>query len=417
MTYSSLSVSQRGCLLALVTFILILYIYCLVKMLEHGRYMVDIVIVAIMTMVAFTVFQVMVMYQQGDLEGLDIQARILALILIFLLSYVIFLHYNIAKWHSEHLSGMSVKEAFDKLPAGLMFYGGSGIPIMVNETMDRLSRNALGDPVTDGRIFWEKLKESTREGVKEDEDYVIVKARDGGVYGVTRSILNIRGHEVFELTAIDISREYELTEEYEMKRDQARILNTRLKALMGTIEYVTMNKELLQLKAALHDNIGQSILIAKRYLYAPGSVEKKRMLDFWSDNIGHLTNDDPEEWELPYYVISKEADRLGIRLDIIGDLPDDPELIPVVDAAISVHIGNTLKHADGTGATVLARKTGSHYVISFTNGGKPTGERIVERGGLSNLRREVEAVGGRMEVLSSPYYILRVILPEKVKKI
>ena len=76
-----------------------------------------------------------------------------------------------------------------------------------------------------------------------------------------------------------------------------------------------------KLKTSLHDNIGQNILIAKRYLYAPDSVDKKRMLEFWKDNVRHLVNDEPEEWELPYYVISKEADLLGIRLNIIGELP------------------------------------------------------------------------------------------------
>ena len=96
---------------------------------------------------------------------------------------------------------------------------------------------------------------------------------------------------------------------------------------METIEYVSMNRELLKLKTALHDNIGQSILIAKRYLYSPDSVDKKRMLEFWQDNARHLVNDEPEEWELPYYVISKEADRLGIRLKILGELPKEQELI------------------------------------------------------------------------------------------
>lgn len=415
MTYASITSNERGIFLAIVTLILILYIYSFVKMLEYGRYMVDIVIMGIMTLLAFSLFQAMVMYQQEDIRRLEIPVRALWLIIIFLVSYVGFLQSSISRWHNEHISGMSVKEAFDKLPSGLMFYGPGGIPIMVNNEMQELARNILNGPVTDARIFWNRLVESAPDNIGADENNLIVKVTDGRVFSVKRNVLNIQGNEVFELTAVDISREYELTEELEVRRDKARVLNTRLKALMGTIEYVTMNRELLQLKTALHDNIGQSILIAKRYLYAPASVDKKRMLDFWSDNIKHLTNDEPEEWELPYYVISREADRLGIKLDITGELPDDPELIPIVDAAISVHIGNTLKHADGTKASITTRKTENHYIISFTNDGKRPEGKITEGGGLTNLRREVESVGGRMEVLSTPGYMLRIILPSENK--
>ena len=82
-----------------------------------------------------------------------------------------------------------------------------------------------------------------------------------------------------DLIRCDID-EYELSRKLAAGQEKARGLNIRLKALMGTLEYVTMNRELLQLKTSLHDNIGQCILIAKRYMYSPESVDKQRMLDF-----------------------------------------------------------------------------------------------------------------------------------------
>ena len=55
-------------------------------------------------------------------------------------------------------------------------------------------------------------------------------------------------------------------------------------------------------------------------------------------------------------------------------------------------------------------KAGNH-IISFTNNGKRPEGKVREGGGLTNLRREVESAGGRMEVLSEPNYMLRIILP------
>ena len=276
--------------------------------------------------------------------------------------------------------------------------------------MRSISHDLLGNWITDAGAYWDEIKQKCTED-EIPEDKAIVQSRDGKAYSFSRSLMRIKNTDVYELTAVDISNEYELSRELAVSREKARGLNIRLKTLMGTIEYVTMNRELLQLKTSLHDNIGQCILIAKRYLYSPESVDKQRMLDFWRDNIRHLTNDEPEEWELPYYVISKEADRLGIKLNIIGELPSESRLIPVVDAAISVHIGNTLKHANGTEATVAVRKKAACYEISFSNNGRQPDGEVKEKGGLKNLRSQVEAAGGKMEIISSPEFEMRITLP------
>ena len=286
---------------------------------------------------------------------------------------------------------MSVNEAFDRLPAGLAYYTAGGVPILVNEAMQELSRNIFGGPVTDAHEFWKNLKSHDIEGAAGDDESAIVRAGDK-IYSIRQRALHISGIEVYELTGADISKEYGLTRELEEKRDRARVLNIRLKALMETLEYVSMNRELLKLKTALHDNIGQSILIAKRYLYAP----------------------EPEDWELPYYVISKEADFMGIRLNIIGELPKERELIPIVDTAVSAQISNTLKHTNGNEITISVSETGDEYILSLKNDGEATGGRAEPKGGLENLRRKLEEAGGRMEIISSPDFILKITLPKGI---
>ena len=49
--------------------------------------------------------------------------------------------YDIVVWQRTNISAMSVKEAFDRLPTGLAYYTPSGVPIMVNEAMQQLSRS------------------------------------------------------------------------------------------------------------------------------------------------------------------------------------------------------------------------------------------------------------------------------------
>ncbi|MCR4740930.1 MAG: hypothetical protein K5886_11820 [Lachnospiraceae bacterium] len=412
MTYTTLPEPARGCLLAFATLILIMFIYCIIRMLDAGRRNIYLVCTCVMSALAFSLYQGMVMYQQEDLASFDVPVWMIITVLVILLMYCAYIQYNIVVWQRSNITGMSVKEAFDRLPAGLAYYTESGVPVMVNETMQEISRSISGEGVRDACAFWERIKTCDRGDVSKDADSAIVRIKDNRIFSIRRRSVTAGGARVYELIASDISREYELTNELEIKRDRARVLNTRLKALMETIEYVSMNRELLKLKTALHDNIGQSILIAKRYLFAPDSVDKKRMLEFWQDNARHLVNDEPEEWELPYYVISKEADLMGIKLNIIGELPGERELIPVVDAAVSAQVSNTLKHTNGTQVTIEVADKGTGYCLSLKNDGEMPDGEIEPRGGLKNLQSEIRAVNGSMEIIYSPEFILKITLPK-----
>lgn len=412
MTYTMLPELTRGYLLAIATLVLIVYIYCIVRMLDAGRRNAYLVCTCLMFAAAFSLYQGMIMYQQEDLASFDVPIWMIVTALVILMLYISYIQYNIVVWQRSNITGMSVKEAFDRLPAGLAYYTDSGIPVMVNETMQEVSRSVQDAGVADASAFWEKIKTCDCEDISNDDDSSIVKTEDNRIYNIKRRTVMTSGFRVYELVASDISREYELTHELEAKRDKARVLNTRLKALMETIEYVSMNRELLKLKTALHDNIGQSILIAKRYLYSPESVDRKRMLEFWQDNARHLMNDEPEEWELPYYVISKEADLMGIKLNVIGELPKEKELIPVVDAAVSTQVSNTLKHTSGTQVTIAVTDMGNSYRLRLNNDGEmPEGE-IEPQGGLKNLSSEIGAVGGSMEIVYSPDFALEITLPK-----
>ena len=412
MSYTELTVIQRGIILIFTELILFLYFYFFLKMLTLVRKVTDILIPGLMFGITFLIFQFLVMIQEKDISP-DFEIPLFSLIAVLaaLMLYSFYMGVRIRRWQKNHISAMSVKEAIDRLPTGILIYTKKGSTLMMNETAIGLCRDLFGTVVVDVTQVYERLKERSDASLAGKDSGLTIRDSRGRIFEIRKKNIEIEGTELTELTTVDISRECELTEELKKRQDRARVLNARLKNLMATIEYVTMNRELLKLKTELHNNIGQCILTAKRCVVTPGSVDKEHMIRFWKQNIRHLIDDSPEEWEQPYYVISKEADRLGIKLDLIGELPTEQKLIPIVDAAVSVHIGNTLKHADGTEATIAVRTTGESYVISFTNNGKQPEEEIREGGGLTNLRNEVENAGGSMEIRSVPAYELKIILP------
>ena len=102
---------------------------------------------------------------------------------------------------------------------------------------------------------------------------------------------------------------------------------------------------------------------------------------------------------------------LGIELEIVGKLPEEENLLPVIEQAISTHVTNVLRHADGTHAIVRIEEDEDMYRIAFRNDGRPPQGEIRETGGLANLRRKVESAGGRMEITAKPEFEMRLYLP------
>ncbi len=84
----------------------------------------------------------------------------------------------------------------------------------------------------------------------------------------------------------------------------------------------------------------------------------------------------------------------------------------IIETALTVHVTNVLRHAGGTKAFVETKKTHSgNYILELSNDGFHPEGPIIETGGLLNLRREVEQMGGTMEIESVPEFKLRLTLP------
>lgn len=339
----------------------------------------------------------------------------LLLLVALLTIFAVAEHYRIVKWSRTHVTAASIKEALDALPMGLCFALPSGLPLLINETMEELGKSLFEKNLLDAWQAWENLKSGHVKGLLKDGEEPIYELSDGRVYGFRREELRLKEGIVYAIFATNLTEEYSKTRELEEKQKKAGVINARLKSLLGTIEYVTMSRELLQLKVALHDNLGRSLLSAKRYVLNPDAVDPKELLSIWKQNLSHLIGEAPEEWQIPYYVTKKEAASMGIELQIVGTLPEEERLLPVIDQAISTHVINVLRHADGHVAMIHVWESEKEYNVTFTNDGNAPAGEIKETGGLGNLRRQVEALGGSMELSGVPKFKMTLNLPKKDK--
>ena len=419
MTYLELSVMVKG-MLALWTmfvWILLLYNYFCLLQIGNGRSRKR---CAVLNILAFAVLLVQerMRFENRSWEGIG--ALPAAAVVLFLLVLTILAcaeQGRIVRWNRSRISDASVKEAMDRLPAGLCYALPEGLPLLVNERMNRIHGDLFDTPLMNALETWNKILKLPDAEKAPDENWSkhqkIVRLPDGSIVGFQKRMLSMEEGDAVEITAADLTREFRLTEELQEKERRARAMNVRLKFLMETIGYMTMSRELFQLKVALHDNMGKSLILTRKYCVNPCEEDRIELLRRWSVNMGILIGEGPEDWQVPYYVISKEAERLGIRLEIGGKLPEEEWLLPVVDQAISAHVTNVLRHAEGTVARVRVTKQEQTYELSFTNDGRAPEGEVRETGGLANLRRTVEEAGGRMEIRSLPVFEMRLTFPRE----
>jgi len=311
------------------------------------------------------------------------------------------------------LSVTSVKQSLDHLPTGVLFYFPGGLTKLVNEAMERTARELTGQPVRNGAEFWQTVSEGELAGRLAGGETPIVRLPDGSAVGFRRYETTLDGRLLYEVIAADLTEEVRLNSELREKQERVRLVNVRLKALMGRIKYTVMEREAAEMRARIHDRFGHALLHARRYVREPEEADRKELLEEWRGTIRPLLAETQGDWQTPFDSMTEEAEALGIRLMIDGELPREAHLRALVGTAVSVHLANVLRHAEGTEATVRIRETAGEYEVTFENNGRPPFGPIRETGGLRNLRAEAERNGGTLAIAAEPAFRMTLKLPKE----
>ena len=178
---------------------------------------------------------------------------------------------------------------------------------------------------------------------------------------------------------------------------------------------LTIEKEILQAKINIHDDLGKSLIAVRQYL--SGNIDREELLSTVDRNIRLLDAQGSPDAVDDYAAVMRAAKDVGIGIDITGELPDDPDSRQIVSAALRECITNTFRHAGGDILFVnIIRDDGCGIVVEFTNNGADPEGEIKESGGLKSLRDLAEQKGVQMTVVSRPHFLLRLELLVNVSK-
>ena len=324
----------------------------------------------------------------------------------------------------KYLSKSALKSALDTLPVGLLFYWSGGTVKLINSKMDEISHLMFGESIYNGNQFWERINDKSLNNVQDtskNDNECMIRLRNGKVYSIQKRLCYYEDHKLFEITAYDVSREQLLNEELKIKRIKADEIKNRLNQLNKDIEVITAEKEILDTKRKVHDDLGKTLIMSKRYLDTRDEKLGKEVIKQWKLNALLLRGEERENDPLLYTDVLRDIRKTGLEVYTEGNLPLNAKLKEVVISAIRTCATNTLRHGKGTVMyinasevkvrTLKSFKDKDYIKIEISNNGALPDPDFTEGGGLTNLRKSVERAGGLMNVDISVVFKVIIKLP------
>ena len=287
----------------------------------------------------------------------------------------------------------SIKESFDNLPVAVCFFDKRGVVRLMNRRMLSVGAELLGSGVQTLEELHRALDTPPESIERLDAEMGVYKFPSGTVLRfVERQITDKSGGSYTEVTASDVTRL--VTLQQELRKENARLedANLRLKRLYDRMPEIVREEETLAMKLRVHDDIGHTILSARRALRQGESMEAIReSAEAWESTIELLcrANSMGEPEDAIEYAKARAAE-LGAEVIVEGSAPKDAEMRHIF-ARFAPYSGG--------------------WAIHITNDGKVPDDEITEGGGLSALRRRIENAGGIMRIKSRPNFALSALLP------
>lgn len=335
-----------------------------------------------------------------------------AAILLLILEAVLLAHTN-----KNVLNRDAVKQSVDNLPSAICYFTKHGSVKLCNFQMHNLFRTLTE---TDLQSL-EELRQAL-DNCNSRSDVICLSAElkaylfpDGKAWQYFESEITANdGVTYIEAVFTDVTDLYEKSLVLEEQLKQLKKVNRNLKHLSDNVFTLTREQEILAAKTRLHDQMGGGVLAIRRILqheHKTKGAEEALGIFRKAVNIIKRDNQYPlERSELAEFM--HDAQAIGVAVELIGELPESDESYRACILAMRECLTNSIRHADATAMKITVQNSGDNAIVHITNNGAvPQGE-IVPKGGLVNLSRHIENIGGAMQIESKPVFSLIVTIPK-----
>ena len=306
-----------------------------------------------------------------------------------------------------------IKESFDNLPIGICFFDSRGIIRLINKKM-----LSIGCILLDGGFQTLRELRSALQSLPEnvralDEKNSLFSFPGDVILKYEESlVIDKKNNRFTQITFSDVSELFLRQRELKEENERLENANRRAKQLYDNMAQIVREEEILSMKMRVHDDIGHSILAARKALLNDASIEEiHSSASIWERSIDLLyhANNMPDETDDLEYAKERAA-MLGVSVIESGDFPTEKSARKIFSIAVRECVTNCVRHAGGNCVFAFAFSDHEHHRLKITNNGEPPEREITEGGGLSALRKRIEKSGGAMAIKSLPFFELCVTL-------
>lgn len=310
----------------------------------------------------------------------------------------------------RHFGFNVIKESFDQLPTATCFFDSTGGIVLCNRRMYELSQYLLHSSI-------QYLAEA-EQALASPPDGVVPIAHaentyqfpDQTIWKFEKRIVMDRYKETYtQLTAADVTQLHQALTQFAIDNHKLAQDAEKLKELSKTVEAVAREKEALAAKSAMHDSLASCITVTKQFLAGDlDRISAEVVLREWEKSIAFRDSVlEPAKDSL--YHAAKSS---GVTIRITGKIPDG-DMSELIYTAMQVCLTNAVQYAKATELAACIPENDDNVTVMIRNNGKQPEQPVREGGGLTNLRRRIEAAGGTMRIQSLPEFILCIEIPKR----
>jgi len=315
------------------------------------------------------------------------------------------------------ITGMSVKEALDQLPDGLLFAGKGYRPVSVNrraqEMLDSLGLSAYDR----ADVLWDALLcHPDRVQETDSPDALLVCTGEGGCLSVQKYPVVV-GHRNFtQLYLRDVAGEFHVAEQIKDENRRLEENARELKRLLELAEENAWRKEVLDSRARLHDVLSQRLSLTRILLEGMGKEPEVSQINEIRGLLRNIGQDLFYEPELsPQARLEQLAQiyrTIGTDIAWEGRIPAPDEIADVFVKLLREAFSNALRHAGASHILVRFDEDGLNFLMTVSNDGYCPAEPPKEGNGIQGMRARLEPLGGSLVIDAEREFAIRICVPK-----
>ena len=243
-------------------------------------------------------------------------------------------------------------------------------------------------------------------------DKQVFRISDSSVWSITSYDIPVKHRTFILLTADDVTERWNAMMLLANQNQDLKKRGQELRETIKQLQTICEAEEIARSKGRVHDILGQRISLLLRALRDNQQPDESLLIDF-IHNLPTLLRE--EETPNPSHrlnMLKETFKSMDVSVQIQGELPSD---IKVAEnfAEIAVEcVTNAVRHGYAT-RVQLHFFQNSCWRMTVMDNGIPPVEPIREGGGISEMRRRIDRLGGTLELYTVPRFSIQIFVPKE----